>query len=645
MRVAWKVGLISLIGLTVACLAGYWLLRDSPFWPFDEGSETIEVTDYGRPAPVVDDTLADDRLEGKSPAFDPARVDRRPLGEWRINTSSAVVRLDTPMLLPDRDAGLLELHPSYRSAVEVAGKAGPGTTVLPSINMIDGKAKQVDDGLYAALDLAYYRGLEGVLVGHVALVRRMLEKVGPASPAAPYLAAGLAIAGEAAPVTDEASKARWISAFKADAVRSTPIAFYAWNKALSDCFRFLRYFQGPLPRGSEPIAAAIADALKGDPTLLADYRKALAFYARLTNPSRDPSFADLAEGKARPDWSASPSLFPAATSRETELFEKLFPVGLPWDADLMRTLIAKIRSGSVRLAPGPSSGWYDYQVFALETMLLPGRGEESSKLLLTRAYKERMLEAFKALMTKRRETHARGLKTAAGGMEMPSQIAPRLRLEPCPTYYLRTARAYAFLADFLESAVGLPALERLHGLREGGERPLSLRDELRSARDLFYGFYLLSAEDIGLATALLDGEPVDRDRSEEAARSWLANPLDDPDLAVDTRVSVPIYLDPGERSTRLWATLGVRVARLDAEYVRAPRLRPASGEGAWREPEAYKLGKAPYLIAVDEFAEVRLQGLRSLTRGELRLICDREKTKEAIVAALRSPGGGPGREP
>ena len=58
--------------------------------------------------------------------------------------------------------------------------------------------------------------------------------------------------------------------------------------------------------------------------------------------------------------------------------------------------------------PSPSSGWYEYQIYALETFLLPEKGEENPKLLLTKAYKKRMLEAFQALMTKRRETHVRG---------------------------------------------------------------------------------------------------------------------------------------------------------------------------------------------------------------------------------------------
>src|SRR4029079_10801236 len=129
----------------------------------------------------------------------------------------------------------------------------------------------------------------------------------------------------------------------------------------------------------------------------------------------------------------------------------------PADADLMRELISRIRSGQVDLTPGPDGGWYDYQVLALETLLLPEKGQEAPKLLLTRAYKKRMLEAFQALVTKRRETHVRQLApgATAGAAPRPlEQVQPRLRLEPCPSYYLRSARAYAFLANFLEAAVG-----------------------------------------------------------------------------------------------------------------------------------------------------------------------------------------------
>jgi hypothetical protein len=321
------------------------------------------------------------------------------------------------------------------------------------------------------------------------------------------------------------------------------------------------------------------------------------------------------------------------------LFDKLFPLGVPPNVELMRELVRRIRSGEVNLQPTPASGWYEHQVYALETLLLPEKGEERDKLVLTKTYKKRMLEAFKALMTKRRETHVRQLENSRAPMAMPPQmpevVNPRLRVEPCPTYYLRTARAYAFLANFLEASVGEGVLKQLHGLKKGGERAQDLYDELHGMRDLFYGLYLVSAEDIGLAPTLTPEENVDPEGCYKLAADWLPKALKDEDLAADTRVSVPIFVDEGRGVTRLWVTLGVRLARLEANYARPPSLKPAKGEGEWQVVEASRLSRADYIIPVDEFAEVELRGTRTLTREELRAICDREKTKEAILQALR----------
>jgi hypothetical protein len=599
-------------------------------------SDSIEVTDYRRPQPRPDDQVVDDRIETKSTRFEPGLVDSRPLDNWLLNASEAVIRLDTPMMFPEADAKLLELHPSYKAAIEAAAATSSRQQVLPSVCMIDCKAKQFDDGLVAALDLAYYRGLDGTLTSHVTLIRRLLEKVGPESPAAPFLAAGLTLAGEEHQVKDMAARASWLTRFEGNLARSRPVGFYTWSKPLSESYRFFRYFQSRLPQGETAVVRALADTLKSDPALMADYKKAISFHARLTNPTHDLTCAEIADHTAEITDPRRISLFPNSTSRETELFGKLFPTGLPADVDLMRTLIVKIRMSEISLVPRPEGGWYDYQVYALETLIQPDSGEEKDKLLLTRAYKERMLDAFKALMTRRRETHIRDLDVTTAEAPPPTQIVPRLRLEPCPTYYLRTARAYSFLASFLESSVGVPALKRLHGLKQDGERSQDLYDELGSMRDLFYGFYLVSAEDIGMKPHLLNGEPIDRVRCIKAAEQWLAQPLSDPDLAVDTRVAVPIYFDRPRTKTRLWTTLGVRLAKIEASYARSPSIKTKEGAGEWRKPEARTLGTSEYLIAVDQFSEVETNCVCVPTREELRSICDLHKTKDAILAALKA---------
>jgi hypothetical protein len=161
-----------------------------------------------------------------------------------------------------------------------------------------------------------------------------------------------------------------------------------------------------------------------------------------------------------------------------------------------------------------------------------------------------------------------------------------------------------------------------------------LHAELSFMRDLFYGLYLVSAEDIGLKPALAKDEPVDPERCYHLAADWLPKAFEDPDMAADTRVSVPVYVDPVGGVTRLWATLGVRLAKLDADFARPPHIRLQDG-GGWKTAETYQLGPAHYLIPVDEFAEVELTGRKALSRDEFRAVCDREQTKEAIVAALQ----------
>lgn len=634
---------------------------------------TTVRTEYHNPKPADDDFLVDDRLEDKPAKFDAALVDRRPLGAWLVNQSAAVIRLDCPAIKPDQEAALLRLYPSYAALREQK----LSVPVLPSINMLDGKAKQFDDGLYAALDQAYYRGLKGNLLGHVELVKRLYDKVGPAGEAAPFLAAGLELAGVQVQVKDAGTKQAFLGEFEADQVQSRPIGFYTWNDTLKSCFRFLRFFQRQFGEKELRVPLALAGVLAQDKDLLADYQKAMKFYARLTNPYACLSLADLLGLKASdPKQFAAlcttkkvthraVAVFPPSTARETVLFEKVFPLGLPPDADLMRELVRRIRSGEVDLKPREVSGWYEYQVYALETFLLPEKGDERDRLLLTKNYKKRMLEAFKALITKRRETHLR--QHGAGeamSAQRPTIVQPRLRLEPCPSYYLRTARAYAFLANFLETAVSRDALQSLHGLTKDGQRQLNLHGELESMRELFYGFYLVSADDIGLKTALLKDEPVDIERCYQRAEEWLAKAFDDPDLAADTRVSVPIFVDRGRNVTRLWATLGVRLAKLEASYARppqiklaaldpkkpsddhqGPRIDPDSPKSRdWQPVQEHTLRAASYLIPVDEFAEIELAGLKSLTREELRTICDREKTKEAILTAFGRPARD-GKEP
>ena len=251
MRLAFSLAALLASSLAIVYFATAWhggvSLPEMPFGPGD--TDEIEVTDYNAPQPKPDEELVDDQLSEKNPAFIPDLIDRRPEGAWRINASSAVLRLDVPMLKPDTDAALLELRPSYADAM---AKAPSGMKVLPSINVIDGKAKQFDDGLFAAIDLAYYKGLKSRLESHVALIERLHERVAPESDASAYLAAGLKIAGVEVKTGRPDQVASWLSRFESDAMYSKPLSFYTWSEELTRVFRFMRFFQQPLPRQAGP---------------------------------------------------------------------------------------------------------------------------------------------------------------------------------------------------------------------------------------------------------------------------------------------------------------------------------------------------------------------------------------------------------
>jgi hypothetical protein len=586
--------------------------------------------------------LKTDTLGATLPAFDSSMGYFDRGDGCFINKSAAVLRLHAPGFDSAQESGMATLYPSVGQAV--AGTAGTGYVsgaVLPSINVIEAKMKQFNDGLYAALDLSYYQGISGVFESHVSLMRAIFEKL-TNDTAKAFVGGGLSLSDSAASGYDVALAAAFLADFKANEVRYKPIGFYTWNKALEKLFTFMRYFQAPLNKSA--VFADIVRVLQNDPALLAAARAADRFYAKLTNPLSSVSVAELAEsnlpatmqsilqlaGSLKRPHNDAVAFFPASTSVETELFNAMYPSGLPPDANLMNDLITAIQNGTVDLTPKAETGWYGRQVWALETFLLPSKGEEHAKLLLTEQYKKRLVEAFKAIITTQRETHVRQLEAPGALSSGPSYYIPLLRVEPGCTYFLRSSLAYAFLKEFLSSSVGQATLSSLHGLTETGWRPDDIWTELETMRSLCHGLYLVSAEDIGLKASQSPASwPAVSDKA--AAEQWLSSWTTDPDLSVDTRVSVPTY--DNLTSTRMWGTIGVRLCHLWVNYAVPPRVRPDTG-GAWIQLNPGKCDTAKYEIPVMEFAEFTLRGERTLTRSEFRAVCDQYGTKDAIVNAL-----------
>lgn len=173
--------------------------------------------------------------------------------------------------------------------------------------------------------------------------------------------------------------------------------------------------------------------------------------------------------------------------------KKLYGVQpIPEGFVLADELIRRIRSSERDLEPRTESGWYDYQTWALEALVIPERMPEGTRLALDREYRKLLLELFKGLLTLTRETHIKQLElpslgAARGSREVCIDIAPALAAEPLVTFYLRRALGYRYVRGVLEDTFGPGELERLHRLTPVGPAPTSLARELIDIETLFLG--------------------------------------------------------------------------------------------------------------------------------------------------------------
>jgi len=649
-------------------------------------------TSENRPSkPKKPELFADDRVAEKYVVFDEDLIDRRQFPmipttaedsrkpakdrpNFQINSSAALIALDVEDFDTSDPFQADKLYASYGEAARALESEG---MTLASINALDAKAKQFDDGLMAAVSIDLVLGREHPSVEF--LFHKLLTKLERDEEAYAWVWAGLSAVDRLTPEESRASPPGATDhekRFEALREYSEPSAFYVWNDDLKATYRLMRYGQQPLrvapvpgrdPDPPPAIALRLAEVIAGDADLSLHYEDLLSVFASLSNKSKTWTLNKIDE------WHAQACLLPSSTSREVELFFELYdelPGGIPDGTDLMYEFVRAIRDGTVELSPAPDSGWFDYQVHALETFLLPERGREHEKLVLNKKYKERMLQAFQAILVKRIETHylSRGIQSQVAMStqkltSMSGSFSVPLRVEPNPTYFLRMARSYAFLQAHLTATVPKERLDRLHGLWEGGARRVGLAEELEWMRRLYYGLYLISCEDIGLdpdakdasrvdgklsfpkdtaAKGLLDGElgeeSGERLACYELAETWLKTWESDPDLSVDVRVLAPIVFDYPNRRTTFWSVPGVRLVKLRVTYAEGPRWRPVAPTGEqpepWQDFEAHRLRPLVYYVMADEFASFERDGMDPISREDFRAACERGGTKDDIVERL-----------
>ena len=382
----------------------------------------------------------------------------------RLNLSQQVLSLSIP------EARDWSFEPADRArAIEPELAASPAALGSPdflSASMLAQKAKQFDDGLYAAVELAAQKGA-GTFAGKQAMLRAVAEALAGASAGHFGNVRGTVMAGAQLgglpPLgsTDVRAEVQaTVTEFMGDPLRSKPLGFYTWSGDLSAIFQQDRMLQGEL-KGEEGIAALARILHHERRGARKAYEQMLTLAERLTNPlSKDdlrPLLKQLDEGTLEAP-ADKVHFLPPSRSQEADLVMKLYgnrPI--PEGFSLVDEMIARIRAGRLALKPTERSGWYDYQTWALEPLVIPEKMPEAEHLQLDDSYRKQLLELFRSLIALTRETHVKQLEivetgAAAPGWETVIPIDPGLSVEPLATYYLRRAQSYRFVRDTWRNA-------------------------------------------------------------------------------------------------------------------------------------------------------------------------------------------------
>ena len=525
---------------------------------------------------------------------------------------------------------------------------------LVSASMLALEAKQFDDGLYAAVERAVQTGLRD-FGGKTALLKSLLTGLSQLSTSGDddvatllFAAARLGGLDVAVPAALLEPVKKKLAAFEADERRSKPIGFYTWNDELGRIFQQDRLLQETLEDAAG--IERLARALHGEPPSRGIYESYLDFVSRLTNPLAEgrPDLRPLLKqlDESRPLLLQDDTCFlPPSRSRETDLMKKLFGPDdpIPEDFNLIDDVIQRIRAGSLPLTPTAESGWYDYQTWALEPLVIPEQMPEARKLNLDAEYRKQLEELFKGVFALTRETHVKQLECALlgednGEMELPRgpliMVMPHLTAEPLYSYYLRRAVSYQFVQKLLQDFFGVDGLKQMHRLTADGPVALDLEQEVRQVSALFYGAHVTVARELGLppqTKALGSGESADADAA--SFQRW-AKAGRDPELSSDARMMVPVFFDRERDQTKVWAFLGWSDRLLGVSFASIPGVEVFDEDGNDVTSQAeINYGAELHSAAYPVFAEVYVS--RILNREEFRAHCDRFQTRSAILQNLK----------
>lgn len=498
-----------------------------------------------------------------------------------------------------------------------------GANVVP-MSVLGMKAKQFDDGLYAAIELLAQNGA-GKFTGKVKLLGQLLQVLhgGPTGACDVIGAAGAL--GRWLNVSTLSEDARHMAEQFASSPLAKPISFYTWSENLQAIFAQDRFLQRQLERAD---ANALVAAIGSHGALQSAYCQYLQLMSKMTNRMRGQSLAERLLHSAQYDPSLPECFFPASGSKEDDLLDKS-DLGRP-GFSLMDDFIAAVRNRKIDLRPTSSSGWYEYCQYALEPLLVPERCPEWKMVKTSDRYRRFAEGIFRAFNALTRETHAKQFSPAAYGCApypISIDIKPELRVEPLPSMYLRRAESYLFIRSVLMELFGEQGLKDAYRLTAGGAMQMPLLEELSQIEQLFFGAYLVACADLDLPR--FDQHDLNAQACEQQFFDFARNMTTDADLSQSAIMMLPIYRDIRTGLTKVWVFLGWRRHGVMFSWATQPAIISRNINESWKLPFANYHAQLPeprvsfggtyFPVAVPVLHEIWVKDI--LNRAEMREVC------------------------